>query len=154
MRFPGIIPAVTTPFTEADTIDLEALRANVDALVRAGVHGLVATGTMGESASLDLEERRDVIAAIAEAAAGRVPVLAGIAARDRRRWRRRYGLAARESGATALMMLPPLNYNGDFREIAGYFGAVGDATGMEIMAYNNPGASGRGAVGGDDRPPG
>jgi 4-hydroxy-tetrahydrodipicolinate synthase len=141
MRFPGIIPAVTTPFTEADTIDLEALRANVDALVRAGVHGLVATGTMGESASLDLEERRDVIGAIAEAAAGRVPVLAGIAAPTARA-ATRYGLAARESGATALMMLPPLNYNGDFREIAAYFAAVGEATGMEIMAYNNPGASG------------
>ncbi len=141
MRFPGIIPAVTTPFTEADTIDLEALRANVEALVRAGVHGLVATGTMGESASLELEERRDVIGAIAEAAAGRVPVLAGIAA-PTARVATRYGLAARESGATALMMLPPLNYNGDFREIAGYFDAVGDATGMEIMAYNNPGASG------------
>ena len=50
MRFPGIIPAVTTPFTEADAIDLDALRANVEVLVRAGVHGLVATGTMGESA--------------------------------------------------------------------------------------------------------
>ena len=58
MRFPGIIPAVTTPFTEDDTIDFEALQANVDALVRGGVHGLVATGTMGESASLELEERR------------------------------------------------------------------------------------------------
>ena len=138
---PESIPAVTTPFTEADTIDIEGLRANVDALVRAGVHGLVATGTMGESASLELEERRDVISAIADAAAGRVPVLAGIAA-PTARVATRYALAARESGATALMMLPPLNYNGDFREIAAYFGAVGDATGMEIMAYNNPGASG------------
>jgi 4-hydroxy-tetrahydrodipicolinate synthase len=141
MRFPGIIPAVTTPFTEADTIDLDGLRANVDALVRAGVHGLVATGTMGESASLELEERGDVIGAIADASAGRVPVLAGIAA-PTARVATRYALAAREAGATALMMLPPLNYNGDFREIAGYFTAVGDATGLAIMAYNNPGASG------------
>jgi 4-hydroxy-tetrahydrodipicolinate synthase len=40
------------------------------------------------------------------------------------------------------MMLPPLNYNGDFAEIAGFFDSVGRATGMPIMAYNNPGASG------------
>jgi 4-hydroxy-tetrahydrodipicolinate synthase len=82
-----------------------------------------------------------VIGAIADAAAGRVPVLAGIAA-PTARVATRYAQTARESGATALMMLPPLNYNGDFREIAGYFAAVGEATGMEIMAYNNPGASG------------
>ena len=141
MRFPGIIPAVTTPFTEDDAIDVEALQANVDALLRAGVHGLVAVGTMGESASLELEERRTAIGAITEVVAGRVPVLAGIAAPSAR-VATRYALAARESGASALMMLPPLNYNGDFREIAAYFSAVGEATGMEIMAYNNPGASG------------
>jgi 4-hydroxy-tetrahydrodipicolinate synthase len=141
MRFPGIIPAITTPFTDGDTIDIEALQANVDALVRGGVHGLVATGTMGESASLDLEERTSVTGAICDAAAGRVPVLAGIAA-PTARVATRYALAAQQAGASALMMLPPLNYNGDFREIAGYFQAVGEATGMEIMAYNNPGASG------------
>jgi 4-hydroxy-tetrahydrodipicolinate synthase len=141
MRFPGIIPAVTTPFTENDTIDFEGIRANVDALLRGGVHGLVATGTMGESASLDLDERKQVTAAICEAAGGRVPVLAGIAA-PTARVATRYALAAQEAGASALMMLPPLNYNGDFREIAAYFAAVGQATGMEIMAYNNPGASG------------
>ncbi|HTU98862.1 MAG TPA: dihydrodipicolinate synthase family protein [Solirubrobacteraceae bacterium] len=141
MRFPGIIPAVTTPFTENDTIDFAALGANVDALVRGGVHGLVATGTMGESASLDLDERKAVTAAICEAAGGRIPVLAGIAA-PTARLATLYALAAQEAGATALMMLPPLNYNGDFREISAYFAAVGQATGMEIMAYNNPGASG------------
>jgi 4-hydroxy-tetrahydrodipicolinate synthase len=141
MRFPGIIPAVTTPFTEDDTIDFAGLQANVDALVRGGVHGLVATGTMGESASLDLDERRAATAAICEAADGRVPVLAGIAA-PTARMATTYALAAQEAGAAALMMLPPLNYNGDFDEISAYFAAVGQATGMEIMAYNNPGASG------------
>jgi 1-pyrroline-4-hydroxy-2-carboxylate deaminase len=141
MRFPGIIPAVTTPFTAEEAIDVEALQANVDALVRAGVHGLVATGTMGESSSLEFDERRTVIGAITDVVAGRVPVLAGIAA-PTARVATRYALAARESGASALMMLPPLNYNGDFREIAAYYSAVGEATGMDIMAYNNPGASG------------
>ncbi|MGZ4293148.1 MAG: dihydrodipicolinate synthase family protein [Solirubrobacteraceae bacterium] len=141
MRFPGIIPAVITPFTVADTIDVDALQANVDDMLRAGVHGLVATGTMGESASLELEERRTVIEAISEVVAGRVPLLAGIAA-PTARVATRYALAARESGATALMMLPPLNYSGDFREISGYFQAVGELADLPIMAYNNPSASG------------
>jgi 4-hydroxy-tetrahydrodipicolinate synthase len=141
MRFPGIIPAVTTPFVEDDSIDIDGLQANVEALVSGGVHGLVATGTMGESASLDLHERRLITGAIVEAASGRVPVIAGIAATTAR-VATTYALAAQEAGATSLMMLPPLNYNGDFAEIAGFFDSVGQATGMPIMAYNNPGASG------------
>lgn len=141
MRFPGIIPAVTTPFVEDDSIDIDGLQANVEAFVSGGVHGLVATGTMGESASLDLDERRLITGAIVEAASGRVPVIAGIAATTAR-VATTYALAAQEAGATSLMMLPPLNYNGDFAEIAGFFDSVGKTTGMPIMAYNNPGASG------------
>jgi hypothetical protein len=141
MRFPGIIPAVTTPFTENDAVDVEALQENVEALLRAGVHGLVATGTMGESASLDLDERHLIVRSISEAAAGKVPVLGGIAA-PTARIGTRYALTARDAGATALMVLPPLNYAGDFREISGYYRAIGDCCGLPIMAYNNPGASG------------
>ena len=80
MRFPGIIPAVTTPFAASGAVDTEALQANVRALLDAGVHGIVGTGTMGEAGSLSTRERRDVIAAIAEAAEGRVPVIAGVSA--------------------------------------------------------------------------
>jgi 4-hydroxy-tetrahydrodipicolinate synthase len=141
MRFPGIIPAVTTPFTENDAVDVEALQENVEALLRAGVHGLVATGTMGESASLDLDERHLVVRSISEAAGGKVPVLGGIAA-PTARIGTRYALTARDAGATALMVLPPLNYAGDFREISDYYRAIGDCCGLPIMAYNNPGASG------------
>ena len=77
---------------------------------------------MGESASLDLDERRRITGAIVEAASGRVPVIAGIAATTAR-VATTYALAAQEAGATSLMMLPPLNYNGDFAEIAGFFEA-------------------------------
>ena len=52
MRFPGIIPAVTTPFDTDGSIDFEGLGGNVAALLDAGVHGIVATGTMGEAGSL------------------------------------------------------------------------------------------------------
>ena len=80
MRFPGIIPAVTTPFATSGEVDRAALQANVRALLDAGVHGIVGTGTMGEAGSLSTRERRDVIAAIAEAVEGRVPLIAGVSA--------------------------------------------------------------------------
>ena len=51
MRFPGIIPAVTTPFDASGAIDFDGLAGNVGALLDAGVHGIVATGTMGEAAA-------------------------------------------------------------------------------------------------------
>ena len=58
MRFPGIIPAVTTPFAASGEIDRDGLERNLAALLEAGVHGFVATGTMGEAGSLSAEERR------------------------------------------------------------------------------------------------
>ena len=52
MAFEGIIPAVTTPFTADDQVDVAALKENIEKLIEAGVHGFVATGTMGEAGSL------------------------------------------------------------------------------------------------------
>src|SRR3954452_5031497 len=80
MRFPGIVPAVTTPFDAAGEVDVAALERNVGVLLDAGVHGLVATGTMGEAGSLSAAERRVVVEAVVRAADGRVPVIAGISA--------------------------------------------------------------------------
>src|SRR4051794_41891534 len=77
MHFEGIIPAVTTPFDAAGEVDEAALERNVAAYLDAGVHGLVANGTMGEAGSLSAEERRTAVAAIARAAGGRGPVIAG-----------------------------------------------------------------------------
>ncbi len=141
MRFPGIIPAATTPFDASGAIDFEALESNVAALLEAGVHGVVATGTMGEAGSLSTAERREVVAAVARAVDRRVPVIAGVSAGTPAA---AIALAAdaAEAGATALMMLPPLGYRGDADEIVAHYRSVGEAAGLPLMAYNNPEASG------------
>jgi 4-hydroxy-tetrahydrodipicolinate synthase len=141
MRFPGIIPAVTTPFDASGAVDEPALAGNVAALLDAGVHGLVATGTMGEAGSLSAAERRVVVAAVARAADGRVPVIAGVSAGTPAA---AIALAAdaADAGAAALMMLPPLGYRADADEIVAYYRSVGEAAGLPLMAYNNPEASG------------
>src|SRR3954454_24284279 len=139
-RFPGIIPAVTTPFTADDQVDVAALGENLEKLLDAGVHGFVACGTMGEAGSLSTEERRTVVRAVVEAAAGRVPVIVGVswgsAAQSLA-----YAADARELGADAVMCLPPLGYRADPDEVVAFFAAVGTC-GLPIMAYNNPEASG------------
>ncbi len=141
MRFPGIIPAITTPFDARGAIDAEALERNLAALLDAGVHGFVATGTMGEAGSLDAAERRAVIMATARAADGRVPVIAGVSAGTAAA-ASAHATDAAQAGADAIMLLPPLGYRGDEREIIAFYRTVAGATGLPVMAYNNPEASG------------
>src|SRR3954470_1238889 len=96
---------------------------------------------MGEPGSLSNGERRTVVAAVVEAVEGRVPVIVGVSAGTPAA---AIALAAdaAEAGASALMMLPPLGYRGDAREIEAHYRAVGGAGGLPLMAYNNPEASG------------
>jgi dihydrodipicolinate synthase/N-acetylneuraminate lyase len=141
MRFPGILPAVTTPFDASGDVNAAALQGNVRALLDAGVHGIVGTGTMGEAGSLSTEERRATIAAIVAAVDGRVPVVAGVSAGTPAQ-AIGYAADAAAEGVVALMCLPPLGYRGDEHEVVAFYAAVGEAGGVPLMAYNNPEASG------------
>jgi dihydrodipicolinate synthase/N-acetylneuraminate lyase len=140
MAFEGIIPAVTTPFDATDQIDVAALEDNVEKLIEAGVHGFVATGTMGEAGSVSIEERRTVVRAVVEAAAGRVPVIAGVSSGSALT-SLGYADDAKLAGASAVMCLPPLGYRADPDEVVAFFAVVADC-GLPVMAYNNPEASG------------
>ena len=142
MRFPGIIPAVTTPFdATTGAVDPDAFERNLAALLDAGVHGFVATGTMGEAASLSPEERRLVIETAVRAAAGRVPVIAGVSS-GTPATSIGYAADAAAAGADAIMLLPPLGYRADARETVAFYRTVADATALPLMAYNTPEASG------------
>jgi 4-hydroxy-tetrahydrodipicolinate synthase len=141
MQFPGIIPAAITPFTADDEVDVGGLRANLEALLDAGVGGVVATGTMGEAGQLSDAERRVVVETCVTVVAGRVPVIVGVSAVSTAAACRNAAVA-REAGANAVMCLPPLNYAGALAELVAFYGAVAEAGALPIMAYNNPGASG------------
>jgi 4-hydroxy-tetrahydrodipicolinate synthase len=139
-RFEGIIPAVTTPFTADDEVDVAALAENVEKLIEAGVHGFVATGTMGEAGSLTRAERALVVRTVVEAAAGRVPVTVGVSSGSARQ-SLEYANDGREAGAKYVMSLPPLGYRADADEVVAFYAALAEC-GLPIMAYNNPEASG------------
>jgi 4-hydroxy-tetrahydrodipicolinate synthase len=141
MAFEGIIPAVTTPFDATDQVDVAALKANIEALLGAGVHGFVATGTMGEAGSLSSEERRTVVKAVVEAAAGRVPVTVGVSSGSALT-SLAYALDAKSLGASAIMSLPPLGYRADDDEVVTFFTELASGAGLPLMVYNNPDASG------------
>jgi dihydrodipicolinate synthase/N-acetylneuraminate lyase len=137
----GVHPAIVTIFDEHLEIDHDAVTDEVDRLIEGGVHGLVACGTMGEANSLSAEERHDVIATAVRAAAGRVPVCAGVSA-PTAALAGRYAQDAAAAGATGLMTLPPLLYGADRRELAEYLRGVTAATDLPVMLYNNPEAAG------------
>ena len=141
MRFPGIIPAVTTPFDADGAVDAAGLTANVRFLLDAGVHGIVGTGTMGEAGSLSAAERKLVLETVAQEVDGAVPVIAGISAGTAAA-AVAYARDAVAAGATAVMCLPPLGYRADVAELIEFYATVADGAGVPVMLYNNPEASG------------
>src|SRR5690606_20797258 len=80
MDFHGVYPYLVSPVDGNGGIRAEVLARLVDDLVEAGVHGLAPLGSTGEFAYLDWSQRRRVVEVVVEAARGRVPVVAGVAA--------------------------------------------------------------------------
>jgi 4-hydroxy-tetrahydrodipicolinate synthase len=132
----GIIPPMTTPFDEAGELDEAAVRAQVRWLLEAGVHGLAAGGSTGEGHALDPDELRRLVGAVAEEAAGRVPVIAGIIV-DSTRDAIRRGRAVEGLGVAALQVTPVhYLFRPDDAAMLEHFRAIADATGLPIVIYN------------------
>ena len=140
--FHGVLPALITPFTDdGGAIDTDALRANVDRLVAAGVGGLVPGGSTGEFTTLSGAERRRLVEVTVEAAGGRVPVVAGAGALSTRETVE-LSVHAEAAGAAAVMIVPPFYDALSWRELLAHYTAVADAIAIPIMYYNLPSASG------------
>jgi 4-hydroxy-tetrahydrodipicolinate synthase len=136
-----VLPAVTTPFRPDLSVDHDALAAHVAWLLDEGCGGVVPCGSLGEGASLSAEERGAVVRTCVEAAAGRAPVVPGIAAASAAEAAAQ-AIAAAEAGAGGLMVLPPYTYSPTAREAHAHIAAVVRATDLPCMLYNNPGAYG------------
>jgi 4-hydroxy-tetrahydrodipicolinate synthase len=137
VEWKGVMPAVTTKFKDDDTLDLELFAHNLDAQLRAGVHGIVLGGTLGEASTLSVDEKRELTRFTASHVKGSVPVMINIAEQSTK------GAVlaaeqAQEDGADGLMMLPPMRYKAGDRETVEYFKAVAQSTDLPIMVYNNP----------------
>ncbi len=133
----GVFPAATTQFRADQSLDLEATAAHADTMIGAGVDGLVMLGTLGESTTMTAQEKRDVLKATMETAAGRVPVLAGVAEFSTAA-ACRLAEDAQDLGLDGLMVLPGMVYKSDLRETLHHFKTVAGASGLPIMIYNNP----------------
>lgn len=138
--FKGSIPALITPFKEDGTVDETAFQKFVDWQIKEGSSGLVPVGTTGESPTLSHAEHNRVIELCVEAAAGRVPVIAGAGSNNTSE---AIGFArhAEKVGATAILVVTPY-YNKPSQEgLFQHFEAVHNASNLPIIIYNIPGRS-------------
>ena len=133
----GVYPAVTSQFRSNFSLDIEATSGVIQHLIDDKVAGLVMCGTVGEGASLSPDEKREILAAAVEVAAGKVPVVAGIAEYTPDLAANLANDAAR-IGVDALMVLPALVYGGTLKEIVTHYRTVAKASDLPIMLYNNP----------------
>jgi 4-hydroxy-tetrahydrodipicolinate synthase len=133
----GVVPAIVTPFDARDHVDTDAAGRLTGWLVDNGVHGIMTTGGTGEFPHLDRDERRELTRAVVQAAAGRVPVLAGTAACSTREVLILCEDAA-NAGADAVITVPPFYFPLPGSAIAAFFEAVADQSALPVFVYNNP----------------
>lgn len=137
MKWAGVIPATTTAFKSDYSVDHSFIAKHARWLIDNGCSGVVALGSLGESATLRFDEKVAILKTLVAAADGKFPVVAGIAslstleAVD-------LAKAAEEAGCSGLMVLPPYVYSSDWREMKSHVQPVIRATGLSCMLYNNP----------------
>jgi 4-hydroxy-tetrahydrodipicolinate synthase len=137
LMFHGLIPAFPTPLKPDGTLDADGLARIVDYQITRGASGLVPVGGTGEANSFSLALRRRIVEITVVAAAGRVPVLAGVldpglgGALES-------GHAYREVGADGLMVIPPYYARPDQEGTLRYFRALAPELRLPIVFYDNP----------------
>jgi 4-hydroxy-tetrahydrodipicolinate synthase len=133
----GVFPALLTPFTADDKLDLVMYEKNLQAQLDAGVHGIIIGGSLGEASTITMKEKQELVEFSVEYINKRIPVILNIAESDPKNAIEQAN-NARKWGADGLMLLPPMRYKTDDRETITYFKAVASSTPLPIMIYNNP----------------
>jgi len=137
-RFSGVFTALVTPFDEAGNLDLEAFESLVQYQLDAGVSGLVPVGTTGEAATLNEQERNQIIQRTVELSAGRAFVLAGTGSNDTAKavaWSRK----AEELGADGCLVVTPYYNKPSQKGLLLYFETIAASTNLPIILYSVPG---------------
>lgn len=136
LKIEGCYTALVTPYRDG-RVDFDAMARLVDWQIEEGVDGIVSVGTTGESATLDVDEHIEVIAATVKAARGRVPVVAGAGANSTSE-ALALTKASEATGADALLHVTPY-YNRPSQEgLFQHFAAIARATPLPVILYNVP----------------
>lgn len=135
--FHGVFPYLVSPIRADGEIDADVLARLCDDLIAAGVHGLTPLGSTGEFAYLNRAQKRRVVEVVLEAAAGRVPVVAGVAATTTAEavsQAREFERLGCDGILAVLEAYFPVADDG----VVEYFKAIAAAVGLPIVLYTNP----------------
>jgi dihydrodipicolinate synthase len=134
----GSIVALVTPMTPDGALDYPALTRLVEWHIKEGTNAIVAVGTTGESATLDVDEHTDVIRHVVETAAGRIPVIAGTGANSTSE---AIALteAALKAKADACLLVTPYYNKPSQRGLYAHYKAIAEAVEIPQILYNVPG---------------
>ena len=136
--FKGSQVAMITPFKNGE-LDLDTLKKLVEWHVGEGTHGLVPVGTTGESPTLTHTEHDLVVETVVQAAAGRIPVIAGAGSNNTVETVRLVE-AAKKAGADAALVVTPYYNKPTQSGLIAHFTAAASC-GLPIVIYNIPGRS-------------
>ncbi|HEY6062716.1 MAG TPA: dihydrodipicolinate synthase family protein, partial [Chitinophagaceae bacterium] len=133
----GVFPALITPFTVKDELDLPLFEKSLAAQAEAGVDGIVLGGSLGEASTLTTAEKSELVNSGIKVTGGKIPVVMNIAEGSTDEALKQV-LFAESWGVQGLMLLPPMRYKSDERETVTFFKTIAGATDLPIMLYNNP----------------
>jgi 4-hydroxy-tetrahydrodipicolinate synthase len=137
----GSLVALVTPMDASGAVDFASLDALVDWHIAEGTDAIVAVGTTGESATLDVDEHIGVIRRVVERAAGRIPVIAGTGANSTTE-AIELTVAAKSAGAQAALLVTPY-YNKPPQEgLYRHFRRIAETVDLPLILYNVPGRTG------------
>src|SRR5579872_6504793 len=137
MNWNGVMPAITTCFREDLSIDHEFMAKHCNWLLDNGCTGIVALGSLGEGATLNFDEKLQILRTCVAAARSRGPVAASVSSLTTAE-AVALAKAAAQLGCDGLMVLPPYVYRGSWREMKMHVAAIFQATSLPCMLYNNP----------------
>lgn len=138
LQLRGTLTALVTPFRRDGSIDWEAFQRLVEFQLQAGVEGVVPIGSTGESATLGVAEKLDIVARLIEWIGGRVPIVAGTGTNDTRST---IALTkqAQQLGADAALVVCPYYNKPTQQGLYEHFRAVAEAVDIPLVLYNVPG---------------
>jgi dihydrodipicolinate synthase/N-acetylneuraminate lyase len=135
--FRGVFPYLVSPIRENGSVDTDVLTRLCNDLIEAGVHGLTPLGSTGEFAYLDWEQKRVIVETVVAAAAGRVPVVAGVAATTTAEAERQTR-AFEAMGCDGILAIMEAYFPVSEDATYGYFRAIAEACKLLVVLYTNP----------------
>jgi 4-hydroxy-tetrahydrodipicolinate synthase len=133
----GVVPALISPLRRDGSVDEAAVARLVEHVIDGGVHGLLPLGSTGETASLDETARRTMLSCVVASAAGRVPVICGVAQSHLSAACVEVQAAAR-LGAAAALVTPPFYYPMDQATLLAFYRGLAANSPIPILLYNIP----------------